>query len=591
MFKWLINMKLRSKFLLFTISVLIISLLVIVLVMQYETSEHSKLDLKDYRKEEIKQVKQTLKNYIDIVISSIIKEKKELYRKGKISLGKAKRQCVREIQKLRYDDGTGYVWINDMRLPYPKMIMHPTVPSLDGKILKDPRFNCAYGRKKNLFQAAVEVCKKRGQGFVDYMWPKPTREGLTEEQPKISFVKSVDEWGWVLGTGVYVNDIDDRIKLKDKADKSQMRRILIFIIAISIIVALIMIIMIYIYSGFILKPLVKMRKVVDNVSNKDLTKQIDVDTLDEFGEMSGHFNTLILNFRELLKSTQHSGAILLDSIQELSTSSQEISTTSNEQAASVKEIVSTMEDSDELAKSIETRVDEVATISNKTKDSVINGFTIIKDSLNKMNEIKVSNTETIYEIKSLGDEIESIWDIVNIINNIADQTKIIAFNAELEASAAGEAGKNFQIVASEIRRLADNTMTSTNEVKNKIKEIQHSSDKLVLSSEEGTEKIKEGWELSNSIEKIFEEILSSSEITATSAEQIALSIKQQVSAFEQILQTLKQISEGIDNFVVSTKSTTNASISLKEMADSLNSTVDEYVVDVKKIEYNRSDID
>ena len=74
--------------------------------------------------------------------------------------------------------------------------------------------------------------------------------------------------------------------------------------------------------------------------------------------------------------------------------------------------------------------------------------------------------ETISGIKMLGEKIESIWDIVNIINGIADQTKIIAFNAELEASAAGEAGKNFQIVATEIRRLADSTVSSTNEINN-----------------------------------------------------------------------------------------------------------------------------
>jgi len=122
-----------------------------------------------------------------------------------------------------------------------------------------------------------------------------------------------------------------------------------------------------------------------------------------------------------------------------------------------------------------------------------------------------------------------------------------------------------------------------------MKEIQHSSDNLIISSEEGTGKIITGWELSNKLQGIFEEILSSSEISATSAEKIATSIKQQVSAFEQILITLKQISEGIDNFVISTKSTTKASISLKEMVDNLNNSIDEYKVDVGPNDYRRND--
>jgi len=280
--------------------------------------------------------------------------------------------------------------------------------------------------------------------------------------------------------------------------------------------------------------------------------------------------------RKAMESAGKTAAVLIDSVQNLSTSSQEISSTSNEQAAAVKEIVCTMEDSDQLAKSIAKKINEVTDAANTSKDVINNGFSIIKEAFSKMNEIKDSNLETITEIKSLGDRIESIWDIVNMINGIADQTKIIAFNAELEASSAGDSGKNFQIVATEIRRLADSTVSSTGEIKSKISEIQNSSDKLIITSEDGTEKINQGWELSEKLQKIFEEILSSSEISAKSADQIAVSINQQVSAFEQILLTLKQISEGIDNFVVSTRSTTEASEKLREMADMLHDVIEEY---------------
>ena len=294
--------------------------------------------------------------------------------------------------------------------------------------------------------------------------------------------------------------------------------------------------------------------------------------------MSAQFNVLIGNFETILKRIRASSRTLLESVQELSVSSQEISSTSNQQAAAVKEIVSTMEDSDQLAKSIATRIHEVTKIAKRMKDVVDKGFGIIKGSLGKMDEIKTTNADTIIGIKSLSDRIENIWDIVNIINGIADQTKIIAFNAELEASSAGEAGKNFQIVASEIRRLADNTVSSTNEIRTKINEIQSSSDNLIVSSEEGTEKISEGWSLSNDLQEVFEDILTSSEISANSAEQIAHSINQQVAAFDQILQTLKQISEGIDNFVLSTKSTTGASAKLKEMADGLDGVLAAYIM-------------
>jgi methyl-accepting chemotaxis protein len=327
-----------------------------------------------------------------------------------------------------------------------------------------------------------------------------------------------------------------------------------------------------------MKPISKMRQLTTEVAEGDLSNRIMVTSEDEISQISEQFNDLIDTIENILKRMKETSSEIFSAVQELSVSSQEITTTSNQQAAAVKEIVSTMEDSDQLSKSIAGRINEVTKISNNTKEVVENGFERVQTSLGKMEEIKTSNDDTITGIKSLGEKIESIWEIVNIINGIADQTKIIAFNAELEASAAGEAGKNFQIVAAEIRRLADSTVASTSEIKTKINEIQHSSDNLIIASEEGTSRINEGVDIAAELRKIFEDILSSSEISASSAEQIASSINQQVSAFEQILQTLKQISEGIDNFVTSTTATANSSSKLKEMAETMKEIVDAYEV-------------
>jgi methyl-accepting chemotaxis protein len=328
--------------------------------------------------------------------------------------------------------------------------------------------------------------------------------------------------------------------------------------------------------GRLMRPVGRIRQVAGAVSDGDLSQRIAVASEDEIGQIAGQFNGLMDNFAHILERIRAASAVLLTSVQNLSSSAQEISATSNQQAASIKEIVSTMEDSDKLAKSIANRINEVASISNNTKEAVTDGFDTIQKSLEKMDEIKSANAERIGGVRSLGERIDSIWEIVNIINGIADQTKIIAFNAELEASTAGDAGKNFKIVASEIRRLADGTVHSTGEIKAKINEIQQSSDHLILSSEEVTDKISEGWDLSHDLRKVFEDILSSSEISAKSADHIALSINQQVSTFEQILLTLKQISEGTDNFAASTRSMTEASGDLQETADGLNDLVSKY---------------
>lgn len=281
-------------------------------------------------------------------------------------------------------------------------------------------------------------------------------------------------------------------------------------------------------------------------------------------------NQTILLFRDILGRAGKIASSVMQSTQDLVVTSRETESISIEQSSSVKEIVATMEDADKLSRNISTRIAEVALVANKTTEDVQHGFTTLATNLQKMNEITEANIETINGIKALSEKIESIWDIVNIINSIADQTKIIAFNAELEAASAGEAGKNFHIVANEIRRLADLTTNSTKEIKSRITEIQHSSDNLIITSEGGTERIHEGCELSVNLETNFENIKSSAEITAESSNDIKDIINQQTYAFEQIVITLRQISASIESFSVSTQTVTSASENLRRIADDLS---------------------
>lgn len=325
-------------------------------------------------------------------------------------------------------------------------------------------------------------------------------------------------------------------------------------------------------------PLKELKKSLEGLVSGEgnFTDRIPTDLGDDFAHVSWLMNQALDSFYDVITKIRSASKNLNISIQDLNVASQEISATSNQQAAGVKEIISTMEDSDQLSKRVATQAIEVAKIAEGTKDVVNTGFGILRQTLDKMDAIKDANTTSIQGIKHLGDKIANIWDIVNMINSIADQTKIIAFNAELEAASAGDAGRNFQIVATEIRRLADSTVNSTSEIKARINEIQNSSDHLIISSEEGTAKIIAGWELSSRLRTLFEDIQSTSEISAESAHQIANSIGQQVSAFDQILMTLKQISAGIDNFVTSTASTSKLTKVLMDMSAELHRVAEKY---------------
>ena len=280
-------------------------------------------------------------------------------------------------------------------------------------------------------------------------------------------------------------------------------------------------------------------------------------------------NRVIQLFRSVFYSVKEIGSNIIDPVQDLTEISNETASTAYEQAAGVKEILATMEDNDAQTREILGRISEVTDIARKTTKNVEIGFDTLRLNLEKMNEITEANISTITGIKVLSEKIESIWEIVNIIKDISDQTRIIAFNAELEASGAGEAGKKFHIVANEVRRLAAGITNSVVQIRERITEIQHSSDNLIITSESGTEKIREGCELTTNLESKFSEIKTSSEITAESAIEIQSIIQQQSSSFDQIVETIREIATGIENFSASTNTVNTATDRLKNAADKL----------------------
>ncbi|OAD23573.1 methyl-accepting chemotaxis protein [Candidatus Thiomargarita nelsonii] len=236
------------------ISYVVISVILIVSYTIYGAIKTSDEVLSKYKQEEIYDIKQNLKNFVDVAYSTIdsnyknsmdknyleqhygyrlkniidvaetiLKSKAEDVKNGKLSLAEAQAKAIEAIQKIRYDDGRGYIWINDTTLPYPKMIMHPRIPSLNGQIMDDPKYNCAMGKEQNLFVAFVEVTQKNGGGFVDYLWPRTTQNGLTTDVPKLSYVRGFPAWNWIIGTDFYINDaILDGME-KSKEELRQMR--------------------------------------------------------------------------------------------------------------------------------------------------------------------------------------------------------------------------------------------------------------------------------------------------------------------------------------------------------------------------------
>ena len=178
---------------------------------------------------------------------------------------------------------------------------------------------------------------------------------------------------------------------------------------------------------------------------------------------------------------------------------------------------------------------EIREAIKKINEAVNSGNEALQSNVSDLLEIKNMNMLTTDGIKELNRKMAGIWDIMSIINNVADQTKIIAFNAELEASRSGESGKNFHIVATEIRRLSDTILDSIKEIKIVIDEIQIASNRLILDSEKGTNQINISWKNAKTLEENFGNIASSSsQFIDDKSEKISNALQQIAEATENI---------------------------------------------------------
>jgi methyl-accepting chemotaxis protein len=420
-------------------------------------------------------------------------------------------------------------------------------------------------------------CRLVNQGIDSRILNKKTFFGVSYQKTFSLYCTVPVIWGFVIAVLLfyvyYYNNVPSTVGfLKADIHGMGLRKMQLPRIAVVLVInAIVGVASVYSFLNSILISSDKLQTSMLHIIKNDIFT-VDLVPTDFESEVSYNLyliNQIVLLFRSILDDIREIGQTMVTPMNELAEISQATASTSLEQSTGVKEILATMEDADRQTRTIVDKIADVTTVAEGTENNVNAGFETLQSNLDKMTEITDANVSTISGIRELGEKISGIWEIVKIINDIADQTRIIAFNAELEASSAGDSGKNFHIVANEVRRLAAGITKSVDQIKERITEIQHSSDNLIITSESGTEKIREGLELSEKLKEKFSDIQSSSEITVESANQIKEIIHQQSAAFDQIVATVRQISSGIENFSNSTSTVNNTAHKLQEAANLL----------------------
>lgn len=280
---------------------------------------------------------------------------------------------------------------------------------------------------------------------------------------------------------------------------------------------------------------------VNYIAQGDLSHAILVDGHDELTDLARATNRMREQLRIMATSvSEHAQAVQM-AAREINAAVENQAATSSQMSSSVAEITSTMEELSASSTQIADHSKSVVDVANQAMSGSYKGSEAMQTVLVRMEDIRNDNQSSLQEIMALGIKSKQISKIMSLITNLADQTKLIAFNAALEASSAGEAGKRFSVVAGEIRRLADSVTESSSEIENKINEIQDAINRLVITSEKGANGILAGTAASNNTAERFNEIVSAVNQTSTAAQQISLSTQQQKTASSQVVVALREI--------------------------------------------------
>jgi methyl-accepting chemotaxis protein len=517
----------------------------------------------------LRQQKEIELKHLGELALGIVREEHAAAQKGDVPAADAQKRAMARIAALRYGNNE-YFWINDMQ---PRMVMHPIKPEMNGNDLstyKDPN-------GKALFVEFTDVVRKDGAGFVPYDWSKP---GFDKPQPKLSYVAGFAPWGWVVGTGVYIDDLDAQTWASIQRTLFAGGLTLLIMLAVSALVA----------RG-ITKPLHRMTVAMNDLAGGRLDVEVPgIGRHDEVGEMAGAVEVFKTNAvaRQELEAGQREaetratarrkadmykmaddfeGAVgeIIETVSSASTqleaSAGTLSTTAERAEVLATVVAAASEEASTNVQSVASATEEMATSVNEISRQV-------QESARMAGEAVGQARRTNDRVGELSKAATMIGDVVELINTIAGQTNLLALNATIEAARAGEAGRGFAVVASEVKALAQQTAKATGEIGQQITGIQSAT-------QESVHAIKE---ISGTIEKLSE----ISSAIAAAVEEQGVATQEIARNVQQAAQGTQQVSSNITDVHRGAAETGSASSQVLSAAQSLSSDSSRLKVEVAK---------
>lgn len=438
---------------------------------------------------------------------------------GTLTREQAQATALQLIGQLRYDSQE-YFWINDM---HPRMVMHPFAPQLNGQDVSN--YQDPNGRP--LFMEMIEIVRKDGKGFVHYQWTKP---GQSEPVDKISYVYGFAPWGWVLGSGIYVDDVE-------AAFWRQASWVLVCVL-------LTMALGGYLFFSFYRVMdggLRETRRHLRAMTGGDLTTSPSPWGKDEAAQLMIELHKMQESLRAMVWQVRGSSDEILHSAQEIASGSLDLSRRTEHTAANLQESASAME---EIASTVAHNTDyaqQAAQQAQHNAHAAQQGGAVMGQVVGTMDGIHAASSK--------------ISDIIGTIDSIAFQTNLLALNAAVEAARAGEQGRGFAVVAAEVRNLAGRSAEAAKEIKQLIGDSVH--------------KIEGGTLIVRQAGQNIGEIVSSSQQVHRLLDEVAAGAREQNQGIAQIGQSLHDLDRMTQQNAALVEETVAAAAAMRDQANTL----------------------